>query len=137
MDIVRLLTVNNNRVVKVVDYVQGLLINDPCGALKQITDEDISDVSTRTDHTRMLEVSKNFLKNQYQYCLNKNDGCGTHSIEYALNIMIPIKIVTEVSKSFKGVVHLGRVIGYKSEEELYQIRYDDKDEEEMYKEELQ
>lgn len=85
----------------------------------------------------MLEVSKNFLKNQYQYWLNKNDGCNTHSTEYALNKTIPIKIWTEVSKSLKGVFYHGRVIGYESKEELYKIRYDDNNEEEMYKEELQ
>ena len=100
LDLVHILTVNNNRVVKAVDYVQGMLLNEPCGTLQRIIDDLISDLSMRKDFTRMLEVVRNFLKTQYQVHLNKNDDCGTHSIDFSLNKIYPNG--TKVSKVFKG-----------------------------------
>ena len=49
LDLVHILTVNNNRVVKAVDYVQGMLLNEPCGTLQRIIDDLISDLSMRWD----------------------------------------------------------------------------------------
>ena len=49
LDFVYILTVNNNRVVKAVDYVQSMLLNKPCGTLQRIIDDLISDLSMRWD----------------------------------------------------------------------------------------
>ena len=65
LDLVHILTVNNNRVVKTVDYVQGMLLNEPCGTLQRIIDKLISCLSMRKDFMKMLEVVRNFLKTQY------------------------------------------------------------------------
>ena len=52
LDLVHILTVDNNQVVKAVDYVQGMLLNKPCGTLQRIIDDLISDLSMRKDFTR-------------------------------------------------------------------------------------
>ena len=41
------LTVNNNRFVQAVDYVQGMLLNQPCGTLQRIIDDLIYDLSIK------------------------------------------------------------------------------------------
>ena len=84
-DLVNLLTVDNERVVRAVDYVQGILLNDPCTLLQRIIDELISDPANKKKFTRMLEVTRNFLKVQYVSHAEKKDGFCTHGIQYALS----------------------------------------------------
>ena len=47
LDLVHILTVNNNRVVRAIDYVQVMLLNEPCGTLQPIIDDLISDLSMK------------------------------------------------------------------------------------------
>ena len=133
-DVASLLTVDNKRVIKAVDYVQGRLINDSCGTLQRIIDVMISDSSMKKDHTRLVQVCRNFLKNQYQNHLKKDDDCCTHSIEYSLNKRYPDG--TRISKYFdidgQQVLYHGKVVCYDKHTGFYKILYDDGDECEMH-----
>ena len=55
-DFVNLLTVDNERVVRAVDYVQGMLLNDPCTLLQRIIDELISDPANKKNSQECLKL---------------------------------------------------------------------------------
>ena len=84
--IISAITFGNDRILSAVDYVTGVLINDPIRILDRVI-EDFTDASSveRKNLKSKVNLTKNFLKVQYNDHINKeNDNCDTHSIEYAL-----------------------------------------------------
>lgn len=65
------------------DYVQSLLLNDPCTIPQRIIDKIIIDPAAKKKFTRMLEVTQNFLKVQYALHAKFTDGFCTHGIKFA------------------------------------------------------
>ena len=65
--------------------------------------------------------------------MNKNDDCGTHSIEFALNKICPNG--TKFSRMFKDQLYPGKIVSYKKP--LYTIDFDDGNREEWEEDKTQ
>ena len=66
------------------DYVLDLLCNETCERLQGIIDQImIPNDQQEDDCTKLVMVTKNFMKNQLKDQLLKTDECCFHGIEYA------------------------------------------------------
>jgi hypothetical protein len=68
-----------------VDYVTGILLDDPCNLLLEIINDWLGKTpKVAEDMVRLLEITRNFLKNQFISHARKRDGFCTHSYCHAL-----------------------------------------------------
>jgi hypothetical protein len=68
-----------------VDYVTGILLDDPCNLLLEIINDWLGKTpKVAEEMVQHLEVTRNFLKNQYVSHARKQDGFCTHSYYHAL-----------------------------------------------------
>jgi hypothetical protein len=68
-----------------VDYVTGILLDDPCNLLLEIINDWLGKTPRVAEEmVQHLEVTRNFLKNQYVSHARKKDGFCTHSYYHAL-----------------------------------------------------
>lgn len=86
-ELVRVLTSEDERLIKAVDYVKGMLIHDNGDGLQRIIDDNITDVDKRKLLTKHLSVLINFLKNQYKaHAAKEPVESGTHGLKNALSV---------------------------------------------------
>jgi hypothetical protein len=76
----------DSEMLRAVDYVTSLLLHDSCNALLEIIKELVGQRDkTRCDELEeWLEVTRNFLKNQYTDHARKDDGVCTHGLAHGL-----------------------------------------------------
>jgi hypothetical protein len=68
-----------------VDYVTGILLDDPCNLILEIINEWLGRTpKVAEEMVRLLEITRNFLKNQYVSHARKHDGFCSHSYYHAL-----------------------------------------------------
>jgi hypothetical protein len=82
--VVGALTSNSERIVKCVDYVTDVLVNESVSRLQKIIN-DLVVPTKKKQITKRLELLRNFLKNQFDTCARRNDdNVPSHGIQYAL-----------------------------------------------------
>ena len=79
-------TSGNQKLLTSVDYVTGVLVNDAVSTLQTIVDDLSPDHATKEDLGHRLEIVKNFLKNQYDLHVHREDDVSTHGIAYGLGL---------------------------------------------------
>ena len=84
-EVVGLLTNNKEKMVKCVDYVTDLLLNEPTHRMQQIINDLVSPTSKKK-LTQRLELARNFLKHQYDSHAEMEDSCPSHGLSYGLSL---------------------------------------------------
>ena len=68
-----------------IDYVSVLLVNEPIGVLQDIVDVCINSQTEQERLTRIIELTRNFIKYQFpKHVLTEDDNCCTHGLHYCL-----------------------------------------------------
>ena len=84
------LTASDEAMLSSVDYVAGLLVNETCETLQDMIERIIPN-EHREDCTKLVSVSRNFMKNQFKDIVTKTDDCCFHGIDYALSRNMPLR----------------------------------------------
>ena len=84
LSVVKELTCDKVRLIRAVDYVTGILIDDNFNILQRIVVDCIRSEGKREEYGRRIALCKNFLKYQYGSHLRAQDPNETHCIEHGL-----------------------------------------------------
>ena len=86
-EIAKRVTSSDKAILKAIDYVSTILVNEPIEVLQDILSKMVDDSSTEFDTIQSwISIAKNFLKHQYTLYIDKTDSdiC-FHGINYALS----------------------------------------------------
>jgi hypothetical protein len=83
--ILKTITKGNDKILSAVDYVTGFLINDNFRLIERIIKSFCITTESRKKFLNLMNLSKNFLKNQYNSHIERADSCASHGIIYGLD----------------------------------------------------
>ena len=86
MAVAKVLTGGDEKLVRSVDHMKGVLIHDVVDVLQCVINKQIKSRSARNNLTCRLTIVSNFLKNQFKDHVNKEDGWDMHGVQHGLAV---------------------------------------------------
>lgn len=81
--LMKVITSREEKMMTSVDYVVGILVNEPIEIMQSIVD-DFTSGQKKEELTEYLAVARNFLKNQYDDHAVMGDGDAFHGVQFSL-----------------------------------------------------
>jgi hypothetical protein len=107
--LVRVLTMGDEKLVKGLDYVKGVLVHDNVAILQRIIDQHLTDPKQKQQLTKELTILANFLKVQYKdHTKDTDNPADTHGLVRGLQI--PSKAFATPHYSCMKKVELSKLV---------------------------